>query len=77
MNAAAVAGDPFGVDLSMRRPGLELEPGLEALDELVASDLVRPTDVPRRFQFRHPLVRGAIYDAVPLGSRLAHSRRLR
>jgi DNA-binding NarL/FixJ family response regulator len=71
VNASAVIGDPFSLDLSIRAGELEAGQGLDALDELVASDLVRPTDVPRRFQFRHPLVRAAIYDAVPHGTRLA------
>ena len=71
INSSAVVGDPFSLDLSMRAAGLETAQGLDALDELVASDLVRPTDVPRRFQFRHPLVRAAVYDAVPHGTRLA------
>ncbi|HEX3040557.1 MAG TPA: AAA family ATPase [Solirubrobacterales bacterium] len=70
-NASAVVGDPFSLDLSIGAAGLDPGDGLTALDELAASDLVRATDVPRRFQFRHPLVRAAVYDAVPEGTRLA------
>ena len=48
---------------------------LEALDELIGSDLVRPDEVPRRFHFRHPLVRRAVYEWCPPGVRLAaHAR---
>ena len=71
INSAAVVGDPFSLDLSTRAAGLDTAQGVDALDELVESGLVHPTDVPRRFQFRHPLVRAAIYDAVPHGTRLA------
>jgi DNA-binding CsgD family transcriptional regulator/tetratricopeptide (TPR) repeat protein len=70
-DASAVVGDPFSLDLSISAAGLESGAGLTALDELAESDLVRPTEVPRRFQFRHPLVRAAVYAAVPEGSRLA------
>lgn len=70
-NASAVIGDPFSLDLSIGAAGLEPAAGLSALDELAGSDLVRTTDVPRRFQFRHPLVRSAVYEAVPEGTRLA------
>jgi DNA-binding NarL/FixJ family response regulator len=70
-NASAVIGDPFSLDLSINAAGLEPGEGLNALDELAATDLIRSTDVPRRFQFRHPLVRSAVYEAVPEGTRLA------
>src|SRR5215218_4876384 len=70
-NASAVIGDPFSLDLSISAAGLGPDQGLTALDELAGSDLVRSTDVPRPFQFRHPLVRSAVYEAVPEGTRLA------
>ena len=35
---------------------------------------MRPTDEPRRFAFRHPVVRTAVYAAIPVGTRLqAHA----
>src|SRR6516165_1751893 len=48
---------------------------MHAVDELLALDLIRTTDVPRRFRFRHPLIRRAVYEATPGGWRLgAHER---
>ena len=73
--AAAVAGDPFELDLAATTAGMEDWQALEALDELISSDLVRPDEVPRRFHFRHPLVRRAVYEWCPPGVRLAaHAR---
>lgn len=73
--AAAIAGDPFELDLAIEISGVTQEDGLASLDELVAGDLVRPTEVPRRFRFRHPLVRRAVYESLPPGARLvAHER---
>src|SRR5690242_16870050 len=45
------------------------------LDELIDRDLIRPTDVPRRFRFRHPIVRRAVYESAGAGHAIAaHAR---
>jgi predicted ATPase/DNA-binding CsgD family transcriptional regulator len=73
--AAAVVGDPFELDLAVATAAMASADALAALDDLVARELLRPADVPRRFRFRHPLVRKVIYATCPPGTRLVcHER---
>ena len=75
LEGAAVAGDPFEPELAAAAAGMPEAPVMEAVDELLQLDLLRTTDVPRRFRFRHPLVRRAVYEATAGGWRLgAHER---
>ena len=75
LEGAAVAGDPFDPELAAAAAATAEASVLDAVDELLRLDLVRQTDVPRRFRFRHPLVRRAVYESTPAAWRLgAHER---
>jgi ATP/maltotriose-dependent transcriptional regulator MalT len=75
LEAASVAGDPFEPELAFAIAEMDAGAGMDALDELLPSGLVRATDVPRQFAFRHPLIRRAVYESTKGGWRLgAHAR---
>ena len=75
LEAAAVSGDPVEADLAAAVAGVGEPSALAALDSLARLDLLHRTDVPRRFRFRHPIVRRAVYERLPATWRtVAHGR---
>jgi DNA-binding CsgD family transcriptional regulator len=72
---AAVVGDPADLGLAAAAGEVADKEMGTALDELVAARLVVATDLPRRYRFRHPIVRRAAYESAGDGWRLsAHAR---
>jgi DNA-binding NarL/FixJ family response regulator len=71
VQAAAVAGDPFELDLATRIAALEGPAALGALDVIEQRGLIRATEDPRRFAFRHPVMRTAVHETLGVGARLA------
>lgn len=75
LDGGAVVGDPFDLDLAADVAELAPSEALVALDHLTAAELLHPTESPRQFRFRHPLLRHAVYESTGAGWRLAaHAR---
>ena len=75
LDGAAVVGDPFETDLAAIAADLDEDLAVAALDDLLALDVVRPTAVPRRYRFRHPILRRAAYETARGAWRVdAHER---
>jgi DNA-binding CsgD family transcriptional regulator/tetratricopeptide (TPR) repeat protein len=68
---AAVAGEPVELDQAAAAADLDEPSALTALDELLAADLLRRTETPRRYRFRHPIVRRAVYQGTDESWRVA------
>jgi DNA-binding CsgD family transcriptional regulator/tetratricopeptide (TPR) repeat protein len=72
---AAIAGETFEPELAAEAASISEAEALAAIDELLDLDVIRTTDVPRRFRFRHPIVHSAVYGSAKPGWRLAaHAR---
>ena len=75
LQGAAVLGDTFEPELAAAAAGVVEPVALTAVDELIGVGVIGRTEVPRRFRFRHPLVRRAVYDSTPAGWLLAAHER--
>ncbi len=75
LNAGALLGDPFDVDLARMTARLELPVALTAIDVLLRRSLVRGATDLRAFSFRHPVVRSAVYEGQPYADRVAGHER--
>lgn len=71
---AAVIGDPFEIELVHAIAGDSDGEVNRALDDLGSRRLIKSADSPRRFAFRHPLVRAAIYEGAAPGTVIASHR---
>jgi ATP/maltotriose-dependent transcriptional regulator MalT len=75
LRGAAVVGEPFEPDVAAAVADMADGDALDALDALSAADLIRATDAPRRFVFRHPVVGRAVYESAGEGWRIAAHER--
>jgi DNA-binding CsgD family transcriptional regulator/tetratricopeptide (TPR) repeat protein len=76
LDGAAVAGDPFETDVAAVASGVDESDAYGSLDELLALDVIRSTTVPRRYRFRHPIVRRAVYESAGTAWRVAAHERV-
>jgi DNA-binding CsgD family transcriptional regulator len=74
-SAASVIGSEFDVGTLGAIAELAQRAVLDGIDELLAKDIIRNSNDPGTFRFRHPLVADIVYLSIPGGQRLAmHGR---
>ncbi|MEU7628751.1 AAA family ATPase [Nocardia sp. NPDC049220] len=75
LQAAAVVGEPFDLDLAAEIADLDEVDVGRATHELMETGLAHESGVPGRLGFRHPLIRRAVYERIGYGWRKqAHQR---
>ncbi|MFQ6395287.1 helix-turn-helix transcriptional regulator [Nocardia sp. KC 131] len=75
LQAAAVVGEPFDLDLAAEIADLNEADVGRVTDELMETGLVHDSGIPGRLAFRHPLIRRAVYERSGYGwRRQAHQR---
>lgn len=75
LQAAAVVGEPFDLDLASDIADLNEADVGHVTDELMETGLVHDSGIPGRLAFRHPLIRRAVYERSGYGwRRQAHQR---
>jgi DNA-binding NarL/FixJ family response regulator len=75
LQGAAVTGESFEPGNAADAAGVSEADVLAVLDELSGRDLIRLTETARRFRFRHPIVRRAVYERAGAGWTMEAHRR--
>jgi DNA-binding NarL/FixJ family response regulator len=75
IDAGALLGDPFDVEVARAIAGLDADTALAAVDELVGRGLVQPTSTLSALAFRHPVVRSAVSEGQNPSLRIRGHRR--
>jgi predicted ATPase len=75
VRGAALAGEPFELDLAAAIAELNDDAALLAIDQLIVAEIARRAQMPGRYVFRHPIVRHAVYASCAESWRLSgHAR---
>jgi predicted ATPase len=65
LDAGSVAGEPFESELVSAISGVQRSLVLVAFDDALQRGVIVTTAAPGRFEFRHPIVRRAVYASAP------------